>query len=184
MVMSQRLPHGRSRKHPLGRQQEVQCAAKAVDVRSFVGGMCFGCLFGSHVICRAHHHAGTRELLAVRIRRVLIRHDEACQAEVQDLDHTLIAQQQVARFNVPVDHSAFMGVLQALGRLSDEVHRASQRQRAGLSHERAQILPLNIFHDEKPHPVDFSRIVSHHNIRMHQLSSRLHLSTEPLSGIA
>ena len=65
----------------LTRQQIVEGASQAVDIRPVIHAMRITRLFGGHVIDRTHNHTGLREILFL-----LFLSTETRRPHVQDLD--------------------------------------------------------------------------------------------------
>ena len=104
-------------------------------------------LLGCHVPHCAHDHAGFGERLWIDggCRRVLqgcpfwapflggkarpygTRH-QFCQAEVQNLDSTIVGKEQILRFQIAMHNTFVMGRRQAMRELDGVVYRFARRQ--------------------------------------------------------
>lgn len=131
-------------KRALARDHLVENAAVAEDVGSVVGGLPAD-LLGRHVSHRAHDDAGAGFELRGRfghLRRGRERADRAHelrQAEIQDLQSTVGGDEEILRFEIPVDDALLVRGGQPLGELSCIVDRLARRE-IGAGHFLAQRL--------------------------------------------
>ena len=117
-------------------QQEIKRAAQAVDVGPQIDLVAVDGLLGRKIVGRAEHvfvvGDGQRGLLVVR---------EQGQAQVENLHHPLLIDQQVGGLHVAVNQAGIVGVLEALGGLGDVVAGHSQRQRPIVLDDVLQVWP-------------------------------------------
>ena len=157
----------------------VERAAEAVDIGADVGPVGVLGLLGSDVIRRSHDDADLREPIGVtggtRVGgRIAVDgkqgpgrcafHDEAGQAEVEDLHLAARRQHKVLWFNIAMDHAAFMGVLEAEGHLPRVGTRLGHGERAVLGAVASQADALHEFHDQKMHVAGLLGIECGHNV--------------------
>src|SRR5262249_52345138 len=104
------------RKRTVAGQQEIESAAQAVDVRADVHEAVLD-LLGSDVLGGAERVAD----LLVSEEGIHVLVEEAGQAHVEQLDATAAVEQKGAGFQIAVDQTGGMGVLQAVGGLTNVV---------------------------------------------------------------
>ncbi len=97
------------------------------------------------------HKIGRPEQLSLLCQIALNRIDagDFGQPEVEDFDNRsliLVTENQIAGFDVPVNHPAFVGVLKSLRGLIDEVAGVGHRQNAALPNELRKIASFDVFH--------------------------------------
>ncbi len=136
------------RKRALGkgrvaREQKVERAAQRIDVGAVVEVRGFQGLLGGHVI------DGPKGRSARRRTPRLVALVQAGQAQIENLDHTLVVDQQVRGLDVAVDEVAGVGVGKALGRLANVVRRAIEGQRAVEFDQPLQVLAVDELHDDE-----------------------------------
>jgi hypothetical protein len=142
--MRHHLVHdGLTLKNRLVRQQAVQGASQAVDVRASVRPACIGRLFGRHVVDRSHDLAGSGQPLVSRSG------GKTRKAHVQNLDRSMFVDQQVGRFDVAMHQAFAMGVLQSTRGLNRQIDSRRNGERAFLLQYRAEIVAVDILHDQK-----------------------------------
>ncbi len=162
------------------RQQEVHRAAQAVKIGTCIDLVTVECLFGSQVVGCPQH------LLVVpqRDRILIIFLKEPRQAQVENLDHALGVDQQVARLDVSMHQPGLVSVRQASSRLPDEIGDFPESARPVVDDQVLQVLTLDIFHHQE---VNLRRtvhltidVVGTHDVRMIQRRDRLSFAVEPL----
>ena len=88
-------------------------------------------------------------------------------------------EQQIRRFDVPMNDTVFEGMLQRRSNLLDDLDRAFHRDRTPPLDLLAQIDPLDIFHRDEQIPIRFARVVNRDNVGMLKLTCRLSFCLEP-----
>ena len=124
-----------SRKYSV--QPERVDVGAVIEVRSFQG------LLGGHVI------DSPKGRLARRRPARFVALVQACQAQIEDLDHPLVVHQQVRGLDVAVDEVSGVGMGKALRGLADVVCRAVEAQRAVEFDQPLQVLAVDEFHDDE-----------------------------------
>src|SRR5579875_3551573 len=99
--------------------------------------------------------------------------------EVDNLDVAGIVDQDVLRFDVAMDESVQMRVVERGGNLSDDERGALDTKRALAIDQLFEVSPRDIFHHDVAGLAILSDIVDADDIRMGQSRGRLRLSLEP-----
>ncbi len=171
----------------LSREQEVERATQAVDVRADVGRDGVLPLFGRHVVDRAHGRAGLRQAVG---RSCVADHGymvpafrmKLGQSQVQELHLAAAGEHQVGRLDVAMHQLMFVGMLEPQGRLADDLagrsHSQGTARRRANADELLQIDAVDELHHQKLDAAGLARVVSPHDVRMIQPSDRLHLAAE------
>ncbi len=96
------------RQRRLAGQHEIKGRTKAVNIGAVIDPGAVQTLFGSHEVDRAKnfHTLLDRQIIAAFVR-------ESGQAQIEDLDGSLFIDQQISRFDVPVNQSGIGNVLQS-----------------------------------------------------------------------
>ena len=162
------------------RQQEIHRAAQAVNIGTCIDLVTVERLFGSQVVSCPQH------LLVVpqRDRILVIFLKEPRQAQVENLDHALGVDQQVARLDVSMYQPGLVSVRQASSRLPDDIGDCPESVRPVVDNQVLQIVALDILHHQE---MDLRRtvhlaidVVGTHDVRMIQRRDRLSLAVKPL----
>ena len=105
--------------------------------------------------------------------------NESRQAEVRHFGFPFGCDQDIARLDVAMDQTALVRIMEAVGRLPDDVGRVLHRQRSTLrADEPPQVHPRHKLGDQVVHVAVMSRIVSPHEIGMVELCLRANLTRE------
>ncbi len=163
------------------REQKEERAAEAVDVRADVGRRGVLPLLGRHVVDRAHGYARLRQ--PSLLRRVVAPFGmELGQPQVQQLHLTAATEHQVGRLDVAMHQLMFVGMLQAQGRLADDLARRTSPQRPARrpahADELLQVDAVDELHDQELDAARLAGVKGPHDVRMIQSSDRLHLAAE------
>jgi hypothetical protein len=108
--------------------------------------------------------------------------EEAGQTHVEDFDHTLAIDEQIAGFDVAVDNAGFMSVLQAKGGLADVVCGPFRAQRAVAANEVVQVIAVNEFEHDEVELVIVIDIMSTNDIGMIEASDGSSFTIEASQG--
>ena len=100
-------------------------ASQAVDIGLRVGVMRIQSLFRSHIVNRAHQLAVLGERLAAN--RLLEFSLEPCKTHIENLDGSVLIEEQIGGFDVAMDNTFFMGVSEAVGHLEDVIRAPCRR---------------------------------------------------------
>ena len=118
----------------------------------------------------SHDHVGLGQLNRVGCQR---------NTEVAQFHRSVVLDQNVLGFDIPVNDPVFMRRHDAGYQLAHDVDGFFFRQSASLSHQILQGASLDVFHDDEVFPVILPDIVDFHDIRMGQLGRRVGFSLEP-----
>jgi hypothetical protein len=88
----------------------------------------------------------------------------ACDAEVRDLQHAVVANEEVGRLDVAVDETRVVRMLEARARLHTKRDDALGRQLPGLGQGRAR----DAFHDDERPAVLVAGVIHTHDVRMRE----------------
>ena len=102
---------------------------------------------------------------------------KACEAEIEDLDVTVLANHDVLGFDIAVNNAGRMRHAERLRDLPADVLGRCRRQPA--SHDRAQCLPGNELEGQKGLPVGHAHVVDRDDIGMVQRAGGPGLEFEP-----
>ena len=159
------LRHRLAGKGRPARQQAVQRATQAVDVRARVGQVRIQGLLRGHVIQGPHHLSAEREPVVDPACRVF----DLRQSHVEDLHHAVFVQQQVGGLDVAMNHALTMGVFKAPRRLHRAIDRLGHRQRTAALYDCRQVLAFHVFHHQEAHAVGFVGVVGRDDVRVREL---------------
>ena len=160
----------------LARDESVEGSPKAVDIRRR-GHLAARALFGAHVVRSPHHGPDGRDVAG---RGVVFR---LGQAEIGDLDDTVIRGQQVARLDVAVKDADLLRVREPGGGLHDVVQCHLRVQPVGLLRRFLQALPVYKFHDEEVEALAFTEVIDVGDILVAESGDRMRLSPETLDEV-
>ena len=99
-------------------------------------------------------------------------------AEISDLDHVVVRDHDVLRFDVPVDDAMGVRVLQRLADLRGVVQRLSGAEYAVLCHALLERLALDELHDDILRLSAVADIVDRDDIRLREHGDRVRLRLE------
>ena len=143
LVLDQPLGQRPVRERGVPGQQVIQRAPQSVDVGPGVDQVAVNRLLRRQVIRRAEHL-----FVVFDGEGLLVPLGQPRQAHIEDLDRSLFVDQQVARFDIPVDHAAAVGVGQSLSGLADVVGCFVVRQGSILLDPAIEVATLDVLHDQ------------------------------------
>jgi hypothetical protein len=138
-------------------------------------------LLGRHVTGRPHDDPGLGMARARRGARLLARCDgldSFCQAEVEDLDVAVPADEEVLRLQVPVDDALLVRGGEAPSDLERVIHGLLLRDRSRVELP-AQRLALQKLHDGVGDALLVAEVIDREDVRMGQGRDGLRFSLEP-----
>jgi len=154
-------------------QHLVQDDAKRIDVRFFARSDPFGML-RRKIMDRTDHGTGLCNGG---------RSDCTGNAEIRHLHPSVFADQDIVRFDVPMNDLVIMSMIQRIADLRCDFDRFVHLQRRPFPDNFVQIGTIHVFHDDVMGILVLSDIINAHDVRMRQGSRRLRLAIEPLDEI-
>ena len=130
-------------------------------------------LLGRHVVDRAHHDVAAGQL----------RTDEAGEPEVHQLHRPGLGHEDVARFDVAVNHAVAMRVLQPLADLAGYFQLAAQAHARRVRHPRRQILAREVLHGEVGLSVVLAEVMDRDDVLVRELAGGAGLAEEPFAAL-
>ena len=149
---------------------------------------------------RVHEHAAERVDVGARVDALaadLLRRDEAersdpaaraadptrrglalGQPEVGQVRVVLGAEQDVRRLDVAMHEPVRMCGIQRAADLRDDLRRARRLERALGAHERPQVRPVDVAHDDEQHALALARVIDRDHVRVLDRRRRLGLRDE------
>ena len=170
---SEAFHHSLPRERNLAGQQVIHRAAQVEQVTPAVD-IARRSLLGRHVSERTDGVAG-----GGRERRLTVRFHEGAQAEVDDLDLALLAENQVCRLDVAVDDPSVMGMAQAKGGLGHVSGHLRGGERAALPEQLFEVPTGNILHDDIEEIADLIGVESADDVGMIKPAEQPHLPVKP-----
>ena len=131
-------------------------------------------LFGSHVIGGADN--------GFRLRRLAVGGNALGQAEVGDVRLALGVQQNVARFQIPMQDAAQVGVVDRTGHQRQQLNRLARLVEV-VADMLFQTAPLDQFHAEIVAALAFANFVDGDDVRMIEPGSRLGFDAKAADGV-
>ncbi len=104
--------------------------------------------------------------------------DDACDAEVEDLEQASPRDHQVGGLDVAVDDSAAVRIAQPVGELVEQLQLAQHRERLAVPDERGQRGALDVLHRDEELAVVLVHVVHRHDVRMLQSPGRTGFADE------
>ena len=95
----------------------------------------------------------------------------------------VLVEQDVRRLDVAVDEAVAVGGVERAGDLGDDVGRAFGSELVLGAHERAQIGPVDVAHDDEQHALALARVVDGDDVRVLDGGRRLGFGDEALSEV-
>jgi len=142
-------------------------------------------LLGSHVLGRAEHHAHLGDLLAILVPihvYVGLGH-----SEVEDLEQLVLTRahdEQVGRFQIPVDDVDFMGGSQPLGRLRHQLHGLLEGEPLEPPELGVEVVAVQHLHDDEGNIVVDAVVEDLHDVGAAELSDGHGFPLEANPGLA
>ena len=159
-------------KGKLEAEQLVEDRPGRKHVRARVDGPAFH-LFGRHVVQRAHHHAGLRHA----------RPTEARDAEVENLQNPVVADDDVAGLDVAVHDARAMRVMEAGAEVLHDLKLPRQRRRLVALEERAERFALDVLHRDVRLAFVLADIVDGDDVDVLEPAGRSGLARESLAQL-
>ena len=155
------------------RQRTVEHCAQGVDVGARPQLIDPShCLLGSHIARRSKHLASCRQIAAVL--------DPLGKSEIRHTRRAGLVQQDVAGFQVAVDHTLLVGELHRLTNLDHQGRGLARRQRV-FGESGRQALAFNERHREIVLAFADPKFVDRHDTRMNQTGGRFGFDAKPLN---
>jgi len=152
----------------------VERAAKAIQVGSNIDPAGIGRLFGGGVVGRAEDLTALRQ---PRVGGIVLQ--KARQSQVEDLELSGRREEQVGRFNVPMNQAAGVDVLQGDRGLARQLAAVGEGERADGLDESGEVQPLDVVHDQEMNAVDLGRVGGADDVGVIEARDRFHLPGEP-----
>ena len=152
------------------REHLEQQQPRSVDVAPGVGDAALD-LLGGEVGHRAQEHP--------RLRGGRGAGDRAGQPEVGDLDHAVLAQDDVLRLDVAVDQAGAVRGAQRLQHRVEDVQRGAGGQRALGLHDLTQRVPVDQLHGEEHAALVVALVVDRDDVGVAQPGGRARFAPEP-----
>ena len=129
-----------------------------------------------HVVDRAQHHTALRDL------RLIL---DAGDAEVHDLDRTIVHPSHVGWLHVTVNDSLLVSEIEGLAKLYRDVQGLGERDGLFGADQASQIRSLEILHDDVGFFVaaEVPQLVDGHDVRVLELRRRPGFPLEPLARV-
>ena len=106
---------------------------------------------------------------------VLAGIENSCQSQIENLNRTGAIDEQIARLDVAVHESGFVGVLQSQGGLANVIRGSSRIELAVFGDDILQALAFHVFHHQEMRFPVLIDVVSADDVRMIEFASVLRL---------
>lgn len=107
------------------------------------------------------------------------RRDRPGDPEIRHFDPAVSADQDVMRFDVPVNDLVLVGMIQRIANLGRNPDGLFHLQRRAFLDDFVEIMAFDVFHDNVMDFVFLPHVVNADHVRMGQGSGRLRLAAEP-----
>ncbi len=155
-------------------EQAVIGGAQRIDVGAGVQGLGLA-LLGTHVIRRPDHLSGQGQLLGTG-------HCAFGEAEIGQLDRALRVEQQIARLDIPVNHSRGMRGGQPLAGIRQNSRGFQRRKGAALLQGLGEVTPFHQLHDNVVGLPLLPNLIQSDDVRMRESPGRFRFGQKAVAG--
>ena len=113
------------------------------------------------------------------VREVLLRRSDPRDAEIEDLGHPVVQDEDVARLDVAMDDALLVGVREAVADLHHQRQLALEGHVPALGDDLLQLLAFQVLHDDEQAPLVLAQVVDRDDVGMAELRAGLGLAEEP-----